>query len=317
MKRSLLSLLSLIIVSTSHAQTSQITTIIAADIAQGERLIEAYFTPMAESFGVGLNNGWYNTAKPHNLGGFDVTFTLNTVIIPNTAENFNIGNEFGGVFDTKNEASTIFGSTNKTEITYTNSYTDSSFSFMMPGGLKIPALPLPMIQAGIGLIKNTDIDIRYMPMLNVSDNINVNLFGLGLKHDLLQWIPAIGDAIPMSLSLQGGYTSLNTELKIVGQEVTLNTRASTINLVASKKILMVTGYAGIGYNSSTTTFSADANFELSGIKFQENIKAEFESNNDLRTNIGLRLNMAIVTIQADYTFSKYPAASLGIGVSLR
>ena len=86
----------------------------------------------------------------------------------------------------------------------------------MPGGFKTPAMPLPMIQAGIGLIKNTAIDIRYMPMLNVGDNINVNLFGIGLKHDVLQWIPVVGDAIPMSLSLQGGYTTLNTELKIAG-----------------------------------------------------------------------------------------------------
>ena len=34
-------------------------------------------------------------------------------------------------------------------------------------------------------------------------NINVNLFGIGLKHDLLQWIPVVGDAIPMSLSFKG------------------------------------------------------------------------------------------------------------------
>ena len=43
---------------------------------------------MAESFGAGLNNGWYNTAKPHSLGGFDLTFTLNTVMIPNSCKNF-------------------------------------------------------------------------------------------------------------------------------------------------------------------------------------------------------------------------------------
>jgi hypothetical protein len=315
MKKILFKILAVLIGFTSYGQT-----ILTDDVAKGKKLIEAYFTPMAESFGAGLNNGWYNTAKPHSLGGFDVTFTINTVIIPNTAENFKIGNEFGGVFaSTKNEASTIFGSSNSTAMYYDPSSEEisDSVNFKMPGGLKTPAIPLPMIQAGIGLIKKTAIDIRYMPMLNVGDNINVNLFGVGLKHDLLQWIPAVGNAIPMSLSLQGGYTSLNTELKIVGQEVALNTRASTINLVASKKILMVTGYAGIGYNSSKTTFSADANFELSGIKFEENIEAEFESNNDLRTNIGLRLNMAIVTIQADYTFSKYPTATLGIGVSLR
>ena len=35
--------------------------------------LEAYFSPIGESFGAGLNNGWYNTAKPHKLGGFDIT----------------------------------------------------------------------------------------------------------------------------------------------------------------------------------------------------------------------------------------------------
>ena len=71
--------------------------------AQGEKVIEAYFTPMAESFGAGLNNGWYNTAKPHSLGGFDITFTLNTVIIPNSAETFNIKKAGGDIF-TSNES---------------------------------------------------------------------------------------------------------------------------------------------------------------------------------------------------------------------
>jgi hypothetical protein len=187
----------------------------------------------------------------------------------------------------------------------------------MPGGFKTPALPLPMIQAGIGLIKNTAIDIRYMPMLDVGNAVKVNLFGIGLKHDLLQWIPVAGDAIPMSLSLQWGYTNLNTELKIDVHEVSLNTKANTINLVASKRLLMVTGYAGVGYNSSTTSFSADADFELSGIKFEEKVQMDFESKNNLRANVGFRFNITLVTIQADYTFSEYPTATLGLGVSLR
>jgi len=309
MKKLLFTLLSGLIGLSSFGQ---IQNILSNDIAQGEKLIEAYFTPMAESFGAGLNNGWYNTAKPHSLGGFDLTFTLNTVIIPNSAETFKIGEAFGNVFEsTKKEASTIFGSDNGTEMTYRGT------NFDMPGGLKTPALPLPMIQAGIGLIKNTAIDIRYMPMLNVGDNINVNLFGIGIKHDLLQWIPGIGDAIPMSLSLQGGYTSLSTELKIDGQEVFLNTKATTINLVASKKLLMVTGYAGVGYNSATTTFATDAKFDLGGVQFEEKIDMTFESKNNLRANIGLRLNITVITIQADYTFSEYPTATLGVGVSLR
>ena len=315
MKKLLFTFLAGFIGFTSYAQE-----ILSGDIAQGEKLIEAYFTPMAESFGAGLNNGWYNTAKPHSLGGFDVTFTLNTVIIPNTAETFKIGDEFGNVFQsTKDEAATVFGNDGVTAMYYdpSSQVGTDSIPFNMPGGFKTPIMPLPMIQAGIGLIKNTAIDIRYMPMLNVGENINVNLFGIGLKHDLLQWIPGVGDAIPMSLSLQGGYTSLNTELKVAGQEVSLNTKATTINLVASKKILMLTGYAGVGYNSATTTFAADANFNLDGIQFDETVEIDFKSIKKLRTNIGLRLNIAVVTIQADYTFAEYPTATLGLGVSLR
>ena len=321
MKKLLFTLLAGLIGLSSFGQTaSQITSIFADDIAQGEKLIEAYFTPIAESFGAGLNSGWYNTAKPHSLGGFDVTFTLNTVIIPNSAETFKIGDAFGNVFESEeNEAATIFGSTSSTAMYYDPSSVPGSDSipFNMPGGFKTPAIPLPMIQAGIGLIKNTAIDVRYMPMMNVGSNFNVNLFGIGLKHDLLQWIPGVGDMIPMSLSFQGGYTSLNTELNIADQKVTLNTKATTFNLVASKRLLMVTGYAGVGYNSSTTSFSADADFELSGIRFEEKVQMDFESKNNLRANIGLRLNITLITIQADYTFAEYPTATVGLGVSLR
>jgi len=313
MKKLLFILLAGLIGLSSFGQTQNI---LANDIAQGEKLIEAYFTPMAGSFGAGLNSGWYNTAKPHSLGGFDLTLTLNTVIIPSSAKTFNIKAAGGDIFTSNDtEASTIFGSADATTMTYNSTGLDVDFE--MPGGFKTPAIPLPMIQAGIGLIKNTAIDVRYMPMLNVGDNINVNLFGIGIKHDLLQWIPGIGNAIPMSLSLQGGYSSLNTELEILGQEVSLKTKATTINLVASKKLLMVTGYVGLGYNSATTTFTTDANFDLGGIQFDEKVEVAFESNNNLRTNIGLRLNMTVVTIQADYTFAEYPTATLGLGVSLR
>ena len=321
MQKLLFTLLSAFIGLNSYSQNTNIFT---ADVAQGEKLIEAYFDPMAESFGAGLNSGWYNTAKPHSLGGFDLTFTVNTVIIPNSGETFKIGDRFGNIFkSSNNESSTIFGNSSTTEMYYDPSSVSASDSipFNMPGGFKTPAIPLPMIQAGIGLIKNTAIDIRYMPMLNVGDNIKVNIFGIGVKHDLLQWIPGIGDAIPMSLSLQGGYTSLNSELKLeidnALQKVSLKTKATTINLVASKKLLMVTGYVGLGYNSATTTFTADADFDLDGLHFDEKVEVAFESNNNLRTNIGLRLNMTIVTIQADYTFSEYPTATLGLGVSLR
>ncbi len=311
-----LNIIILIVISYVSAFSQQ--NILQNNLNEGEKLIEAYFTPMAETFGAGLNNAWYNTAKPHSILGFDVTFSLNTVIIPNSAENFMIEDNFNGIFTSSDEdASTIFGSMSSTQMNYNPGNNLASSSFNMPGGLKTPILPLPMIQAGIGVYKKTSLDIRYMPILNVGDNININLYGFGAKHDLLQWIPAVGNVIPMSLSIQAGYTNLNTELKVAGQEVALNTKATTLNLIASKKVLMLTGYAGIGYSYSNTNFSANPNFDLNGLSFDNELDISFESTKKLRTNLGLRLNIALMTIHADYTFADYPTATIGVGVSLR
>ena len=59
----------------------------------------------------------------------------------------------------------------------------------MPAGLNIPLFPVPIVQAGIGLIKDTEISVRYLPKINVGKVDQINLYGLAIKHDLLQWIP--------------------------------------------------------------------------------------------------------------------------------
>ena len=51
--------------------------------------LHEYLTPLGESLGATLNNGWYNTARPHGFGGFDATITLNILNIPELKKNFN------------------------------------------------------------------------------------------------------------------------------------------------------------------------------------------------------------------------------------
>ena len=46
-------------------------------------------SPLGAILGSGLNGGWYNTAKSHSLGGFDITAGLHIISIPNSAETFN------------------------------------------------------------------------------------------------------------------------------------------------------------------------------------------------------------------------------------
>ena len=285
--------------------------------------LQAYLSPLGESLGAGLNNGWYNTAKPHKLGGFDLTFTLNTVLVPEGKQNFNPDqiNNFSS-----NDASTptILGKGDGATITY------NGFEFDMPDqGSALNVLPVPMIGIGIGLIKKSEIDIRYVPTYKYNAGFvgkgSIGLWGVGVKHDILQWIPLVGDAFPMSLSLQAGHTNLNTQIEIksqgVAQEVELDVKATTINLIASRKLLMFTGYAGIGYNTSTTSFDGKTNFKLGAgsqvLNFDVPLEMKYDSQNELRANIGFRFNITVFAIQANYTFSEYPTATLGVGVSLR
>jgi len=294
------------------------------------KFLEAYFSPLGQSFGAGLNNGWYNTAKPHKLGGFDLTFTLNAVSIPNDMQHFDPNNIDN--FSSNSTTPTILGAGEGSEITYNNN-NGNIMTFNMPnqGTLKKSLIPIPILNAGIGLIKKTELDFRYIPTYNYDLGFtgkgSVALWGIGVKHDLLQWIPVIGNAIPVSLSLQTGYTQLNTSFSVVdpnssvNQDVSLNINATTINLIVSKKLLMITAYGGVGYNSSVTKFNSETSFNVgtSTNAATMNVPREikFESLNEMRANIGLRFNLAIIALQANHTFSKYPVTTVGVGLTFR
>ena len=308
MKKNILTILAVLTGLSSFSQNAT---------EDGKKLIKAYISPLGNSLGAALNNGWYNTAKPHKLGGFDITVTANIVMIPNNAKIFNITESNENTFS-GGETPTILGSGDGVQVTYAGESSD------MPKGLNIPIIPLPMLQGGIGLIKGTELDFRYMPELKIGSAGKVGLFGVGLKHDILQWLPIV-DKIPLDLSIQAGYTKLNSEIELIDPTATispqanLDVSATTVNLILSKKLLMFTPYLGLGYNSTQTTFNVKGNYNVAGlaIDVSDLTEIDFGSNNNFRANIGFRFNITVLALQANYTFSEYPTATIGAGISLR
>jgi hypothetical protein len=298
---------------------ANIVMLAQTELKDGKSLMKAYVSPLGYSLGAALNNGWYNTAKPHHLGGFDVTITANLVLVPSEAKTFNVDESNGNTFKGGN-TTTILG--NKSEEQATSVYG----TIDMPDGINIPLLPVPVLQAGVGLIKNTEIDVRYMPEIE-SKGVSSKLFGVGLKHDILQWLPIV-DKIPVDVSIQAGYTKLSSSFEIKDAtgtvapvQANMDVSATTINLLVSKKLLMLTPYFGVGYNSTKTSFNVEGSegYKIAGypIPAEKLTSIELESNNNLRLNVGFRFQIAIMAIQANYTFSEYPVATVGIGVSVR
>ena len=292
------------------------------ELADGKSLIQAYLSPLGNSLGSALNNGWYNTAKPHHLGGFDITFTANLVFVPEGAKKFNITESNSGYF-TGGQTPTILGDKKGGNATYMDMVLGGFSSIEMPAGLNTSIIPVPMLQAGVGLIKNTEIDIRFMPQIEMS-GVKTGLFGAGIKHDILQWLPIV-DKIPIDVSLQAGYTKLTSEITLEDPntnekvDANLDVIATTFNILLSKKVAMFTAYGSLGYNSSKTVFNVDGEYNIAGMIFDVNelTDFEFESNNNLRANLGFRFQIAVLALQANYTFSEYPVATIGAGISIR
>tara|TARA_B100000900_G_scaffold385885_1_gene375856 strand:- start:1780 stop:2712 length:933 start_codon:yes stop_codon:yes gene_type:complete len=289
------------------------------EIQEVEKLVTSYVSPLSHALGAGLNNAWWTTAKPHKKLGFDISLSITPIIIPDADKSFNIGNE--GSF-TGGKTATIFGGINDGgAVNYANS------TIPMPNGVGIGFVATPMLQAGIGLPLKTEIDFRYSPEFKTK-HFNLGLTGVGIKHDLLQWIPVL-NKLPIDLSVMAGHTRLNTGFDIQDQGIDLNVKATTINLLLSKKVALLTAYVGFGYNQTSsniaitldeqnTSFLNSIN-DLANINLSELTTIEFENHTDLKANIGARLQLTLLNINASYTVTQsgYKLYTAGVGVSLR
>ena len=314
--KKLITILSFLCLQTTVAQNSEIQEV--------EQLLTSYISPLPHALGAGLNNAWWTTAKPHKKLGFDLSLSITPIIIPDTDKGFSIGNE--GSF-TGGKTATIFGGIDEGGVVnYADSIT-SQTEINMPDGVGIGFVATPMLQAGIGLPLKTEIDFRYSPEFKTK-YFNLGLIGLGVKHDLLQWIPVL-NTLPIDLSVMAGHTRLNTGFDIEGQGIDLNVQATTINLLLSKKVALLTAYAGVGYNHSSSNIAITLDEEktsflnsindLMNINLSELTTIEFENHTDLKANIGARLQLTLLTINASYsvTQSGYKLYTAGVGVSLR
>lgn len=313
----------LLLVCSSIFVSAQNITV--SNTSDAKNFLEAYFSPFAESIGAGLNKGWYNTAKPHKLAGFDVSLSLNLITISDEVASFDV-NSIENFSSTSSSTPSILGSGKGATINYQNE--NVSGQFVMPDqNIEIKAVPIPTLNVGLGLIKGTEINIRYIPTYEYNIGFvgkgSVELYGAGIKHNILQWLP-LDKFLPFDLSIQSAFSKFNTSFEVesqsVRQGVDLDIRASTVNLIFSKKFAMITAYGSVGQNFVSSTLNANTNFSLgstSTLNFDFPLEINMPKTSEMQASAGVRLQFAIFTLFANQTFSSYPSTSAGIGISFR
>jgi hypothetical protein len=330
----LLGLSSLLSISL-YAQ-DDIDQLLTENLTDAKKLIGAYVSPAMKSISLGLNQGWYNTAKPHKIAGVDITFTANAMTIPKD-EFFYEPAKLGLTqvsLDNSSEdfpkAPTIFGVDNAP--TFRSNSTGTTFDgppgIDLEGSLKVNWIPVPIAHFGFGLPKNTDVKIRFTPDINIGDDSQVKIFGIGILHDVKQWIPGI-KLLPFDLAGFVGFTKFTFQSDFNGQSVSgqnqqavFEMNTTTIQGVISKKFSVVTFYGGVGYNVANSNLAMKGTYDLNGdgdtndTSEKDPLDLKFGASGP-RVTVGTRLKLAIFTIHADYTVQKYKCLTVGFGLSVR
>ncbi len=345
----------------SHAQLKDVADMLRGGTDDAEILFQGYLQPLTTAFGTNLNAGWYNTAKAHKPLGFDITITFNTTLIPDLDKTFLLEGLTASLPE-GNEAPTAAGEREAgPQLDYNIPYGNTEIpvaSFNTPQGIGIGFVPMPMGQIGIGLIKGTDVTFRYMPTLSLlKNNLELGLWGLGIKHDIKQWIPGISKIPILNLSVFGGWTkfdartSLSLEPADLGltnfidrtngasfddQEMLIGVKSFTANLLVSANLPFVCFYGGVGFATTKTNLDLNGYYPLPGaitdpsdpdvgqvqVSAIENpLSMEIENTSGSvtspRLNIGMRIKLGVITFHGDYTYSSYSVVTGGIGISFR
>jgi len=262
--------------------------------ADGKTIINAYASPMLKSFGSSLNAGWFQTAKPHGIGGFDITVSGNLAFAPTADQTFDARTlQLQKVTIPSNQnvtsSSTIFGPRKNGqafEVRGENPFNPGTDTAYIKGnlfeGIGVNFIPLPSVQFSVGVGFGTEVAIRFMPPINAG-GFKANLLGFAVKHDFKQWIPGM-KVLPFDLSAMFAYNSVdlgydfgeilkpssdtnvynsNRNKKYDDQGMELTSRGWTANILVSKKLGPFTPYLGVGYQTATTTMSVLGTYPIS------------------------------------------------------
>lgn len=332
------------IVCDCGAQASQVIWFVQAGAADGGKLMSAYLNPVVEGMSYGANGGWTHTARPHERLGFDISLSATGVLLPSSSLSFrpdDLGLESTVFLNPNRVAPTMIGSDLVTTYQSTVETPQGTELLEYSGaeGLDFPdrwlvrGVAVPMFQAGVGIGKNTDLKLRFIPTLNLGSVTRGGLVGLGFMHDIKQHIPA-WRIKTFDLSLLAGYTRISGEINtaVVGlprpdkdtrqQELPFKVHAFLVEALISKKLAALTFYGGVGYNAVKSTADVVGSYVIFGdggddeVVLTDPISLKF-NNNSLRVTAGARLDIGGFYLHGDYSQQEYGSITVGLGYSHR
>ena len=302
-----------------------------------EMLMSGYLNPFMWIISHTSTNNWYNTAETHELMGFDVNIGVSLVWTPSKFNEFLVNDttlkRVNVTFPKKLDSAYLISSVPTVMgdmFTTPNFQTkDNRYSYNgLPGtSLKrrfgFGAIPMPVVQGGVGMPQNTDLKFKFTPPLTYGNGtVLLYMAGIGAMHNLSQYFGSIGDLDELMVSGFAGYTNffMRTRLSdknlIPSQKGKFNFHSVTAQLVASNPISVVTIYGGIGITYTNMRFRilGEYNTDFDITTFELKDPVDFRDHLFFpKGTLGARAGFGAITINADYSYQRFHALNMGLG----
>lgn len=325
MKKSLIILLTgILLMSTNVKAQKNIIDVLNGGLHDANLIANEYLRPYGEMLGVNLNSGWYNSAKVHKIGGFDLTITGSYSTAPSSKGSFDVSNlplKQLVAMDGATTAPTMAGSKDQS-IAF--AYKDAPNQEVVElSGSGLDYFVSPMLQAAVGLPFHTEIMGRFAPRVNYGDFGQTYMWGLGLKHSLKDYIPFVKRVPFLQMSVLGAYTHFEGSLGVSDAQLGSGKLESMANAYTGRLLIganfpIVCFYSGIGYGNTKSNFDLVGEFNVEGETdpVSNPIALDYSTGN-FDFNVGMRVRLAIFSIHADYSVGDYSVITAGVGINFR
>lgn len=327
----------------TFGQISDIGLFLKAGKKDAKILAKAYLRPLSSGIGGGLNAGWTMTPTTHGTLGFTIQVHATLAFVPETAQSFDIrqlplsDNVKVSSSSPTTISPTIAGTDEPGPELVVSENGEVLARFNMPQGAGVHFVPAPMLQASLGIIKKTAVIVRYVPEVEIGDYGRFKMFGVGLKHEISQWIPMM----PVDISILAGYSnvdisaplqveppsnSTNSSGKYKNQKAVISFDTFTAKIIVGKSLPFINVYGALGYETSTMTAALKGTYPVpvngpggttGTVNVMDPFKFSIDGENTYSFTGGVTLKLGFFHLFGQYTFAKYNVATAGIGFSFR
>lgn len=336
----------------ARAQIDNIDELIRAGQEDAQTLTRAYLKPLPSGLGGNINSGWFMNAKPHKTLGFDLQIRGAIAFVPSNDQSFDVNElDLQRVRLADGEPSslspTVSGEDNSgPDIVVEDENGDALTQFALPSGSGYSLVPAPMVQASLGLVRDTDVTVRFIPQVN-ADEIEFGMLGFGVKHGINQWLPG-GNMLPVDLSIMVGYTNIDVTGNLDSspdpgaqpnpfspdaatasfddQTAEISLKTFTAKALVGKSLPFISVYGGVGYETATLDVDVLGDYPvtvdagLPGTYYDiisDPVGYEQDGSNKFSLLAGANLKLAFFNIFAEYTLADYSVLNAGIGFGFR